>query len=75
MKSHLLFQSLEKLLQDFSVPSPTATISTPISIARCPTVSLGVSEVQTPLFTDLTSTNSSTTVETQVTVNTFDAGA
>ncbi|CAI9288312.1 unnamed protein product [Lactuca saligna] len=41
----------------------------------CPPVSLGVSQVQTLLFTDSIATTTSKTVETPVTVNASDAGA
>ncbi|CAI9259814.1 unnamed protein product [Lactuca saligna] len=64
----------KELFQSFSVHSHTATISTPITIAQCLSVSLGVSQTQTPLFTDSITTTTSTTVETPVTINASDAG-
>ncbi|CAI9282553.1 unnamed protein product [Lactuca saligna] len=65
----------EELFQDFSVLSPTVTISTPIIIAPCPPVLLSLSQAQTPLFTDSTATTTTSNVETLITVNTSDAGA
>ncbi|CAI9274710.1 unnamed protein product [Lactuca saligna] len=59
----------------FSIPSPTSTFSTPITIAPCPPVSLSVSQSQTPFFTDSTATTITTTDEPPVNVNTSDAGA
>ena len=64
-----------EFFQYFSVPSPTSTISTPITIAPCPPVCLGVSQAQTPLFTDSTATTTTSTVEPPVTINSSDAGA
>ncbi|CAI9269763.1 unnamed protein product [Lactuca saligna] len=65
----------EEFFQDFFVPSPTATISTPITIAPCPPISLGVSQVQTPFLTDSTTTTTTTfIVDPTVTVNTSYVG-
>ncbi|CAI9292757.1 unnamed protein product [Lactuca saligna] len=68
----------EDSFQEFSIPSPTSTFSTPINIPPCSQVSVGVSQTQTtqtPLFIESTATNATLTVEPPVIVNTSDAGA
>ncbi|CAI9281061.1 unnamed protein product [Lactuca saligna] len=64
---------LNDFFEDVSIPSPTTAISTPISIAPCPPISLGISQSPPPIFTDSTNTPT-TTVEPPVTVNTSDVG-
>ena len=65
--------------ETFHVPSLIAT-STPITIAPCPNVSVGVLQPQiliaqtTPLYTESTSTTTTTTSSPQVTVNITDIG-
>ncbi|CAI9290320.1 unnamed protein product [Lactuca saligna] len=55
------------------VPSPTTTVSTPITIAQCPPASLGILQSPPPIFTDFTTTPT-TTVEPPVIVNASNAG-
>ncbi|CAI9302847.1 unnamed protein product [Lactuca saligna] len=64
-----------EFLEDLSVPSPTATVSTPITISPCSPASLGVSQAQTPLFTYSSATTTTSTVDPPVTVNTSDVWA
>lgn len=84
--SSLISTSVPLTSETFHVPSPphsptiTSTlISTPITIATCPNVSVGVSQPQisvaqtTPLYTDSTTTTSATS-SPPVTVNVFDTG-
>ncbi|CAI9267847.1 unnamed protein product [Lactuca saligna] len=63
----------DDFFDNFSIPYPIATISTPISIAPCLPVSLGVSQPP-PIFTDSTTTLT-TTVEPPVSLNAYDVGA
>lgn len=64
----------DDFFQDFSVPSPTSTISTPITIDPCPLVFLGVLQTDTPLFNDSTTPTTTSSDEPPVTVNASDVG-
>ncbi|CAI9275469.1 unnamed protein product [Lactuca saligna] len=66
---------MKAVFKDFSVPSPIATILTPITIPLCPTVSLGVLQVQTSFFSDSTTTITTFFVDPLVTINASDVGA
>ncbi|XP_023737211.1 uncharacterized protein LOC111885159 [Lactuca sativa] len=70
---HVSVPNFTAFVENVSVPSQTATTSTPISITPCPLVSLGVSQPP-PIFTDSTTTPA-TTVEPPISVNVSDAGA
>ncbi|CAI9302755.1 unnamed protein product [Lactuca saligna] len=60
-------------LKNVSIPSPTSTVSKPISIAPCPPVTLGVSQPPS-IFTDSTTTPT-TSIEPPATVNASNVGA
>lgn len=61
-----------EFFQDISIPSPISTVTTPITIAPCLPVCMGALQTQTPLFTNSTSTTTTSTVEPPVSVNTSD---
>ncbi|CAI9299727.1 unnamed protein product [Lactuca saligna] len=66
---------MDEFFEDVSIPSPTAPVLTPITIAPCPSISLGISQVQTPIFNDSTATTTTSNVDPPVSVNGSDAGA
>ncbi|CAI9304132.1 unnamed protein product [Lactuca saligna] len=74
--SHSKMKTLQQLhilrfLENVFIPSPTTTISTPITIVTCPSVTLGISQTP-PIFNDSTTTPT-TSVEAPISVNASDA--